>query len=236
MTSVERHCGWWKNTARSRLLQAGVAFIVAVLSGMYLHQRYASVPTLTYDIQTLPFEPLLGGRKSVITILSVANERNVPLTGVELRAEFAGEVYHYGTTDQGRAFIQIGIPTSDARTAVCGNLGRLPVGRRLSVGVISSGPLTGEPEVISNEVVGTRTTARTDSPTAYRVLVVAVCVLALSGAIGYLLLLFIRRATATTEWTRALAEHALAHRRGSPTSMRCGWPSCRPSRPARSTD
>lgn len=213
MIRLDQHCGGWNNTLWPTLLHVGVAFILAIPPALYLHQRYAPVPTLTYDVQELPFEPLIGGQKSVITMLSVVNEGNVPLTGVKLRAEFAGQVHHCGTTDRGRASIQIDTPTSHARAALYGDLGRLPVGGRLSVGVVSSGPLAGEPEVISNEVVGTRATA-TGSQTGYTVLAVAVCVLVLVGAIGYPLLLFIQRARATREWARTLAEYALASRRG----------------------
>lgn len=214
MTEEGQHCASWKDAFWSGLVRVAAACVAAIPPALYLHQRYAPTPTLTYDVQELPFEPLIEGQKWMITVLAVANEGNVSLTGVGLSAEFAGHVHHCGTTERGRASIQIETSSSDAGTVVLyGDLGRLPIGGRLSVGVISSRPLAGEPKVASNEIVGTRATT-TGPPAAYTLPAVAVCVLVLLGATAYLLLLFIRRTRATTEWARALARYALANRRG----------------------
>ena len=217
MIGVKRHCAWWKTVMWPMLTRLGlhhvaVACIVAIPPALYLHHHLAPARILNYDVQRLPFEPLIGNQTCVITIVSVENAGNVPLTGVEFTGEFSDRVHHAGSTRRGRASIRIDKLSSDTNTRLCVDVGRLAVGERVSVGVISTGLLANEPAVGSNEVVGTQS-AETRFWTGVQALAVAVCMLSLFGTIGYVLTLCVRRARANSAWSKALAEYALENRR-----------------------
>jgi len=211
MIRMERQWTWWKKGSWSVLRHVAVPLLVAIPAALYLHPHFAPVPKLTYDVQRLPFEPLIDDEECVIMIMRLANEGRVPLTEVGFMAKVDGRVHHCGTTERGRDSHQIDIRTSGAETELYVDLGRLPIGGRVAVGVISSGGLAGQPAVVSDEVIGVRA-GSTGSRTGYTMLGVAACAVVLLGSMGYLLLFFIQRVRATAKWARILADYVLANR------------------------
>jgi hypothetical protein len=214
MDGVIHHDGERGRSSWSTVRHVLFAVIFSIPPAVLLHQWFPQRPKLRFDVQVLPLERQFGEREYLITVLTIWNDGDVPLTGLAWEAKLDGPVHYCTGNPQGCTFAPLHIGTAGIRTAVRGGSGQLPVGGRLSVGIVSSGSLTGAPEVVSNEVVGALA-APASTLTGMRALIVSACVAALLGTSGYIIWVLRRQTIVTRRWARMLAEYARALRRST---------------------
>lgn len=212
MVELKQDRRWTRGGVCRTMRRLGAALSVGILAAICCDWVRAPTPKLEFTVQQLPFDPRIDSEECVITVITVVNGGRIPLTGVTLTGEFAGAIHHCGTTERGGAAIAIDCRTSNAGTTLVGHLGHLPVGGQLSIGVVSAAPLAQEAQVISRELVGTRASAWR-SGAGYMSGGLVLAALAFLGAVGYILLLIVRRLRSLREWTRLLASYVMEMRR-----------------------
>ncbi|MGB2984965.1 MAG: hypothetical protein WBE26_03700 [Phycisphaerae bacterium] len=206
MTAETDRQGSWKARVWSVSWQMALAIIAAFPSAIVLNAVYRPAPSLTYGIVESPFSRVAGMQECVVTVLTISNEGQCPLTRLKLSAEFIGPIIHWGAGSD-RAIVRVDNAGPDGNATLNGDLFELPTNGRQTVTVVSMGGLASDPEVRGNEAVGIRA-SDVHYAIAHMGFATAASFLALI-VVGYQLYSTLRRERLAWNWTRALARYAM---------------------------